>query len=112
MGFKEQVARDNKTVFLNLEEFADVHLINGREMPCIVDNNEQIEREKRAQYKQSFRADGLYVKELLIYVRAADFGALPAVGRLLQFDGKNYLISDAIDEDGIYSLSLEANKSS
>ena len=50
------------------------------------------------------------MKELLIYVLADEFGPLPAVGRTLVLDGKTYVISDAINEDGIYSLSLEANK--
>lgn len=110
MTFKEQIALDNLKVFMNFDEFADMHMVNGTEMLCIVDNNEMIDREKRYQYKRSLYADGVYIKELLIYVREEDFGPLPAVGRLLTFDKKSYLISDAINEDGIYSLSLEANK--
>lgn len=110
-GFKEQIAADNKNIFMNLDEFSDMHIINGKEMPVQVDSNEMIDREKRYQYKRSLYADGVYLKELLIYVRAEDFGPLPAVGRTLTFDKKTYVISDAIDEDGIYSLSLEANKS-
>lgn len=110
MTFKEQIALDNLKVFMNFDEFADMHMVNGTEMLCIVDNNEMIDREKRYQYKRSLYADGVYIKELLIYVREEDFGPLPAVGRILTFDKKSYLISDAIDEDGIYSLSLEANK--
>lgn len=110
MTFKEQIALDNRKVFMNEEEFSERHQINGVEMPCIVDNNEMVDREKRYQYKRSLYADGVYIKELLIYVRADDFGPLPAVGRVLTFDRKTYIISDAINEDGIYSLSLEANK--
>ena len=109
MMFKEQVAEDNK-VFLNLEEFSDIHMGNGREMAVLIDGNEMIEREKRHQNRQGVYTDGVYIKELLIYVRAEDFGKLPAIGRVLTMDGKTYTISDAIDEDGIYSLSLEANR--
>ena len=47
MSFKELVEQDNKTVFMNLDEFADTHVIGGKEMPCIIDNNEMIDREKR-----------------------------------------------------------------
>ena len=110
MSFKELVERDNRTVFMNLDEFADIHVINGKEMPCIIDNNEMIDREKRYQYKRSLYADGVYLKEVLLYVKAEDFGSLPAVGRSLTLDKKSYIISDAIDEGGIYSISLEANK--
>lgn len=109
-AFKDQIKSDNEKIFMNLDEFSDIHTINGVEMAVQVDSNEMIDREKRYQYKRSLYADGVYLKELLIYVRAEDFGPLPAVGRTLIFDGKTYLISDAIDEAGIYSLSLEANK--
>lgn len=110
MTFKEQIAKDNRTVFMNQDEFAETHLINGEEIPCTVDNNELIDREKRYQYKKSLYADGIYLKQLLIYVRAEDFGPLPAIGRVITFDKKSYIVADAINEDGIYSLCLEANK--
>ncbi len=110
MTFKGQVAEDNNTVFMNLEEFSDIHTVNGREMAVLIDGNEMIEREKRHRDRQGVYTDGVYIKELLVYVRAEDFGRLPAVGRALTLDGKTYTILDAIDEDGIYSLSLEANK--
>ena len=110
MTFKEQIAKDNRTVFMNQDEFAETHLINGVEMSCTIDNNELIDREKRYQYKKSLYADGIYLKQLLIYVRAEDFGPLPAIGRVVTFDKKSYIVADAINEDGIYSLCLEANK--
>lgn len=110
MTFKDQIAKDITDVFMNLDEFSEIHIINGVEMPCQIDSNEMIYREKRYQYKRSLYADGVYLKELLIYVKASDFGPLPAVGRVLTFDKKTYVVSDAIDEDGIYSLCLEANK--
>lgn len=110
MTFKEQIASDNKNVFMNLEEFSDTHNVNGTDMLCIVDNNEQIDREKRYRYNHSLYGDGVYIKQLLIYVKAEDFGPLPAIGRVITFDKKAYIITDAINEDGIYSLCLEANK--
>ena len=110
MTFKEQSALDNKQVFMNLDEFSEMHVINGKEMPCLVDNNELIDREKRYRYNHSLYADGVYIKQLLIYVKEDDFGPLPAIGRVLNFDKKSYIITDAVNEGGIYSLCLEANK--
>lgn len=110
MTFKDQIAKDNRTVFANCDEFWEYHVINGSKMLCMVDNNELVDREKRYQYRKSLYADGVYLKELLIYVRADDFGVLPAIGRSVTFDKKSYIVSDAINEDGIYSLTLEANK--
>ena len=110
MTFKDQIAKDNRTVFANGDEFWEYHVINGSKMLCMVDNNELVDREKRYQYRKSLYADGVYLKELLVYVHADDFGVLPAIGRSVTFDKKSYIVSDAINEDGIYSLTLEANK--
>lgn len=110
MTFKDQIAKDNRTVFANGDEFWEYHVINGSKMLCMVDNNELVDREKRYQYRKSLYADGVYLKELLIYVHADDFGVLPAIGRSVTFDKKSYIVSDAINEDGIYSLTLGANK--
>lgn len=108
--FKEQIARDVDKVFMNFDEFGEKHIVNKKEMLVIIDNNELVDREKRYQYRHSLYADGVYLKELLIYVKASEFGALPAIGRMITFDSKSYIVSDAINEDGIYSLCLEANK--
>ena len=110
MTFKEQIAQDNRKVFMNIDEFGEMHTVNGKEMLVLIDNNELIDREKRYQYKKSLYADGVYIKQLLIYVHAEDFGPLPSIGRSITFDGKVYIVGDAINEDGIYSLNLEANK--
>ena len=110
MTFKEQIAHDNSAVFMSLDEFSELHTVNGKKMVVQIDSNEMIDREKRFRHKRSPYADGVYIKELLIYVKAEDFGKLPAIGRILTLDGKTYTISDAINEEGIYSLCLEANK--
>lgn len=110
MTFKEQIAKDNQNIFMNLDEFGEIHLVNGKKMTVLIDSYEQIDREKRYQFRHSLYADGVFLKELLIYVKDSDFGKLPRVGSMIEFDRKSYIVSDAIDEDGIFSISLEANK--
>ena len=110
MTFKEQIVTDNKNVFMNALEFSEEHIIDGKKMLCIVDNNELMARRVKYKYKSKFYVDQVGIKDLLIYVRAEDFGALPALGRTLAFDGKPYVICDAVNESGIYSINLEMNK--
>lgn len=105
-SFKEIITHDIKETFLNVSEFADIHNIDGREMPVQIDDNEIIEREK----KSSSHMDGVYVKQKLIYVKANDFGSLPAIGRQLMLDGKRYLVVDSTDEYGVYTITLEGNR--
>lgn len=108
-GFKDLIRMDNDNVFLNPEEFGEEHIVGGRRMMIIIDNNEMVEREKRRVEAEIYR-NGIYKKQILFYVSALKFGALPAVGKALTLDKEMYLITDAINEDGIYSISLEAVK--
>lgn len=110
MTFKEQIAHDINNVFINGAEFSDMHNVNGKDMLCQVDTNELVDRERRYKFNHSLYGDGVYLKETLIYVKGSDLGKLPTIGRSFTLDGKVYIVSDAIDEDGIYSISLEANK--
>ena len=105
-AFKDIIAADVHRTFLNIDEFSDLHTINGKEMPCQVDSNEQIEREKR--FNQHM--DGVYLNQKLIYVASSDYGALPKQGSLITMDGRKYLVADAIEEDGVYSITLDATR--
>lgn len=107
MTFKEAIQDDIKGVFLNFEEFGEYHNLNGQKTLIIIDESELTEREKKMK-----GVDGeLHNRQFLFYVASEDFGALPSPGRILNFDRKEYLITDAIDESGIYSINLEAVRS-
>ncbi len=106
MDFKEILQSDVQNVFMNADEFCDMHMVNGKEMAVQIDSNEQIEREKRLNQHM----DGIYKNQKLIYVAASDFGKLPVQGSAIMLDGKRYTVADAISEDGIYSITIEANR--
>lgn len=91
---------------MNDDEFSDKHIIDGNKMSVIIDGIELLEREK----KLKDNADGLFLKQKLIYVAAEDFGPLPRIGRIIKLDKSDYKIIDAIAENGMYSLTLEAYK--
>lgn len=105
-AFKDMVAADVHGVFLNLDEFSETHNVDGKDIPVQIDNNEQIERQKR----QAEVAEGIFVTQKLIYVSAEDFGPLPRIESVLKLDGKTYRVVDAVDEDGIYSITIEAHR--
>ena len=107
-AFKEQIGNDITNVFLNRDEFSELHTIDGKQMTVQVDENEAIERQMR-EIKPN--TEGVYVKQKLIYVSEEEFGDLPYIGRLLKFDGKIYRVVDAVSEAGIHSITIEANKS-
>jgi hypothetical protein len=106
MSFKDVIASDVHDVFLNVEEFSDMHVVNGTEMAVQEDSNEQIEREKR----MNQHMDGAFLNQKLIYVAASGYGPLPKQGSMVVYDGKRYKVADAIEEDGVYSITLEATR--
>lgn len=113
-SFKDIIESDCSDVFLNTQEFSDVHTINGIEFKCQVDDYEQISREKRYQYNRSLHGDGIFLREVMIYVLSSEFykhfNGLPRVGAKLILDGDMYLVSDTQDEYGIISISLGSNE--
>ena len=96
MSFKDLIKKDVQKIFMNPDEFSEIHNINGKDMPIQIDANEQIEREKR----QNQNSSG-------VYVSAQDYGKLPKQGSRIVMDGYLYMIADAIDEGGVYTLTLE-----
>ena len=107
LTFKDVMRSDINDAFLFAGEFAEPHTINGVEMVALIDDMEHIEREK----KMKSTMDGIFARQILIYVKAEDFGSLPAEKDLVTLDGKRYAVVDATDEDGVYTITLEANKS-
>lgn len=106
MNFKEILRDDVKEVFLDSKEFGEEHTVNGKKMVIIIDDNELTEREKRIKSHM----DGMYKKQTLVYVHSLDFGPLPGVGKPVVIDGSTFIVTDSINEGGVYSLHLEANR--
>lgn len=82
--------------------FVEYHEVNGKRMLVQIDSFEAVEREKR--FSQTM--DGASANQVLIYVRAVDFGPLPAQGTWVTLDGVSYRVADAVDEAGVYSITL------
>lgn len=106
-SFKEQIEAD-LAVFLNDQEFADGHTIDGKKMTVLVDENELLERDKS---KLGTNTDGLYKARRLIYVSRAEFGPRPAKGRQLNFDGRIFRVEDCTKEDGMLAIELGVSRS-
>ena len=107
-SFKDICAADVTRAFLDPETFGEEHTIDGKTMVIVLDDMENIEREKL----MKSHMDGIFARQVLFYVSAEDFGGtLPARGRILTLDGKKYTVVEATDESGVYAVTLEANRS-
>lgn len=103
MSFRDDLEMDIMNVFLTADELAEMHCINGKEMPASVSITSH---ERRRHNLQSYER-GIYNKQTVISVAARDFGKLPAVNQPMVLDGKHYLVRSAREEYGMYLIALE-----
>ncbi len=107
MNFKDIVARDVRNTFLNVNEFADVHEINGRRLKAVVDkaaSEGEISIKFHGQItRQNTR---LYNVDATVYVSAAEL-AKPKVGSLFTLDGRKYLTQSVSELGGMYQIKLQ-----
>ena len=96
--FKDMVARDALTVFMNMEEFAEVHEINGRRLRCIIDTNE-------AETAPSLY-EGVYTLLTTVYVLSSEIRA-PAVDEVFTIDNVMFVVKHVSDEDGLIVIKAE-----
>lgn len=99
--FKDLVQNDIEDVFLNLDEFAETHNINGDTVRCILDKviNE-------AHGEDAFV--GVFVNQLTLYVKTGDI-LTPEEGDLLRVDGSNHIVKSVNEEMGVLVIVADAN---
>jgi len=102
MRFKDCVNADLK-VFFNIDEFAELHTINSVQLNIVIDNDKLKERQAKAEYG--------YKGYVLFYVQKSVYGDAPAIGQIVKFDGEVCRVSDFQDDNGMYSITLESNRS-
>lgn len=103
MNFKE-VAANDLSVFLNFDEFAEEHTINGSKVNAIVDEDLK-QRNGDLAY-----AEGVYFNDLTLYVASSDV-SLPAIGELMTVDRKRLIVLNASNELGVNVIRLRKNES-
>lgn len=103
MSFKEQIARDLDTVFLNLDDFAEPHRIEGKEVAVVVDSD-QLNTLKKGQIL------GLVEADMLIMGREVDFPDELDPGRLLNVDGREMIVELSGKDMGLVEVALNQNR--
>lgn len=101
MNFKDFANQDLQT-FINADEFAATHTIDGRSLSVIVDNDRLMERSKK-------EFNGIVVGELLYFVSASDYGPSPKVDSIQKFDNKLYEVFDVRLDEGMLEIILRRN---
>lgn len=102
MNFKEQILKDLDTVFLNLDEFAETHRVEGKKITVVVDND-RLNKLKKGQIL------GLVEADMLLMGREIDFPARLEPGRLLNVDGREMIVANSGKDMGLVEVALRQN---
>lgn len=103
MTFKEQIQQDLDTVFLNLDEFAELRRVEGKQIPVVVDND-QLVKLKQGQIL------GLVEADMLLMGKKTDFPADMEPGRLLNVDGREMIVTNSGTDMGLIEVALRQNR--
>ncbi len=102
-AFKECVEADLSEVFINLDEFAETHTLEGVELPCVVSIDKTAHQERG---KKTF--EGLHGNFVTLYVKKADMPRVPKQGENIKLDNKRYKVESCRDDMGLLSITLES----
>lgn len=108
MSFKDQIKQDLSDVFLNLDEFADLYRIEGKEVPVVIDSDML---EKLSKIGDN-RIHGMDEADMVIMGKASDLPENLDPGRLLNLDGREVIVVTTTSEMGLVQIAVRQNRMS
>lgn len=100
MSLKEMIERDNK-IFFNTNDFADLHSVNGVQVPVIIDEDKLCEMKINSKF-----APYIAESNLLLFIKLKDMGYIPAKGSVIEFDNSQYEVKEVIADDFVLQIIL------
>lgn len=108
MSFKDQIKQDLSDIFLNLDEFADLHRIEGQEVPVVIDSDIMAKLSKIGDN----RIHGMDEADMIIMGKASDLPENLDPGRLLNLDGREVIVVTTTSEMGLVQIAVRQNRMS
>lgn len=105
MSFKDQIKQDLSDIFLNLDEFADLHRIEGKEVPVVIDSDIMAKLSKIGDN----RIHGMDEADMVIMGKASDLPENLDPGRLLNLDGREVIVVTTTSEMGLVQIAVRQN---
>lgn len=108
MSFKDQIKQDLSDIFLNLDEFADLHRIEGKEVPVVIDSDIMAKLSKIGDN----RIHGMDEADMVIMGKASDLPENLDPGRLLNLNGREVIVVTTTSEMGLVQIAVRQNRMS
>lgn len=99
MNLKCEIKRDCQGLFMYEDDFAERHLVDGKAIPCIIDNEELKQR-------QGSNELGIEECSLLIFTPVYWLPDKKAIGDAITFDGKTYVVASWNVDLGMNEIAL------
>ena len=94
MALKDRIQRDNQRVFMNENHFAEIHVLNGTEFSCVIDDTQS----------QSARLNN--IRELTVYTPEDNLPIDLQPGQHVIFDERTMVVIDITDSIGMKAIHL------
>ena len=108
MSFKDQIKQDLSDIFLNLDEFADLHRIEGKEVTVVIDSDIMAKLSKIGDN----RIHGMDEADMVIMGNASGLPENLDPGRLLNLDGREVIVVTTTSEMGLVQIAVRQNRMS
>lgn len=99
MSFKDEIAADIDAVFLNMEEFAEKHHVEGKIISCVVDSN-------KGQPKSDGNMYDLAEADFVVIAKSTDLPARKEAGSVLNLDGRELTVTSWDEQSGMAVIGL------
>ena len=105
MNFKEMVEADITSVFLNLDDFAETHEINGEAVVCVIDKDDT-----HGAGSIVNPMPGVFTDAMHLYIKQGDIKT-PVEGERITVDGDMHIVRNVSREMGMIVITAEAFES-
>mgnify|MGYP001105854398 CR=1 FL=1 len=106
ISFEEQIEKDFDDTFFNLDEFAELHMIDGKKIPVVKDS----ETLMQLNLGKTAHSDGIFTDSIVLFVQKKHMEYEPVIGQIMEFDGVTYPIDNVLSDTGGYTIILRGNE--
>jgi hypothetical protein len=103
VSFKNHIAADIST-FIDADEFADSVMIDGISLSVVIDA-ERLKERAATEY------GGVTTGMILYFIPVSAFSSRPSVGSSQRFKNRMMYIEDVREDNGVYEVILNQNRS-
>ena len=107
MGFKDFAQNDIEKVFINSNEFAEVHNLNGTQCYAVAEGL----TDKQHVEIMGQDIDGLIYDTIIVHVAKRDLPEVPEYNQIFSFNGRIMLVQSCEDDMGMLNIVLRGNNS-